>query len=41
MQKPTDDQPPVFHRWRGWYLLVLGFLLLQIILYYWLTKSFA
>jgi len=39
----TDDseKPPLFRRWRGWYLLVTGFLLLQILLFTLLTKSCA
>jgi hypothetical protein len=37
----SEDKPPVFASWRGWYLLVLGTLALQMLLYYWLTQSFA
>jgi hypothetical protein len=35
------EKPPVFKSWKHWYVLVLGVLVLQIILYYWLTRSFA
>jgi hypothetical protein len=37
----SEDRPPVFSSWRKWYLLVLGALALQIILYFWLTQAFA
>jgi hypothetical protein len=37
----SDEKPPVFKNWRGWYRLVLGFMVLQIVLYYWLTQLFA
>jgi hypothetical protein len=42
-KKKTDiekDNPPVFRSWRRWYALVLGALVAQIILYFWLTSSF-
>ena len=34
-----SEKPPLFRSWRGWYLLVAGFLLLQILLFTLLTKS--
>lgn len=37
----SSEKPPVFKSWKRWYVLVLGVLVLQIILYYWLTRSFA
>lgn len=40
MNLPESDKPPVFKTWRHWYGLVLGILITQIILYYWLTHSF-
>jgi len=36
-----DEQPPVFKNWSGWYALLLGALLIQIVLYLWLTLSFS
>jgi hypothetical protein len=36
-----NEKPPVFPSWRGWYTLVLGVLLVQIILYYLITQSFS
>ncbi|WP_262899472.1 hypothetical protein [Chryseosolibacter histidini] len=37
----SEDKPPVFASWRSWYTLVLGVLVIQMLLYYWLTRSFA
>jgi len=36
-----SEKPPLFPSWRGWYLLVTGFLLLQILLFTLLTQSCA
>jgi hypothetical protein len=36
-----DQKPPLFPRWRSWYTLVLTALVIQIVLYYWITVSFA
>jgi hypothetical protein len=35
-----QEKPPVFKRWRGWYLLVAFILLAQIIIYTLITNSF-
>jgi hypothetical protein len=35
------DKAPLFKSWTHWYMLVLGFLIVLIILFYWLTKTFA
>ena len=35
-----DEKPPVFKSWSGWYWLLIGVLVLQIILFYWLTATF-
>lgn len=35
-----EETPPVFKRWRHWYLLVIAFLVVQVLLFYWLTVSF-
>lgn len=40
MNSTSPDTPPVFKRWRGWYTLVLAALVLQIILYTWLSFAF-
>ena len=36
-----DSKPPVFNSWQGWYTLVIGVLLIQIVLYYSLTRLFS
>jgi uncharacterized integral membrane protein len=35
------DKVPLFKSWKQWYVLVIGVLILLIILFYWLTKTFA
>jgi len=35
------DKVPFFKTWMPWYVLVVGFLILLIVLFYWLTKTFA
>jgi hypothetical protein len=41
MQETDKDKAPLFNSWTGWYILVIGFLLVLIILFYYLTKRFA
>lgn len=41
MQSSEKDSIPLFRKWRSWYWLVIGFLLLQILLCYFFTKHFA
>jgi hypothetical protein len=41
MDDLENEKPPAFKSWSQWYWLVLGVLLLQIIIYYSLTMSFA
>jgi hypothetical protein len=36
-----DDKPPLFRSWGIWYLVVAGFLLLQVLLYAFFTKHFS
>jgi hypothetical protein len=36
-----NDRVPLFKSWKGWYALVIGVLVLLIVLFYWLTKTFA
>jgi hypothetical protein len=40
MNQPTD-KPPIFSSWNHWYVLVIVFLLLLIISFYLITKTFA
>jgi hypothetical protein len=35
------DKLPLFKSWIHWYVLVIGFLIVLILLFYWLTKTFA
>lgn len=36
-----NEIPPIFSSWKKWYWLVLGALAIQVVLYFWLTRSFA
>jgi uncharacterized integral membrane protein len=36
-----EEQAPVFRKWSTWYALVIGFLLLMILLFYFLTKHYS
>jgi len=38
----TDEQkPPLFKNWSSWYWIVLGVMLMQVILFSWLTRLFT
>jgi hypothetical protein len=37
----SDDKPPLFGSWRKWYIVVLAALVIQMVVYYWLTRSFS
>jgi hypothetical protein len=41
MSTTDNEQTPVFKKWRHWYWLVIGFLLVLVILFYLFTKHFA
>jgi hypothetical protein len=41
MHETDKDKAPLFNSWTAWYILVIGFLLVLIILFYYLTKRFA
>ena len=41
MKEANPDKSPVFKSWNGWYVLVIGFLIAQIVLFYFFTKYFA
>ena len=36
-----EDKVPLFKKWSYWYTLVIGFLLLLIVFFYFLTKHFS
>lgn len=40
-RKDDLDQVPLFKKWSYWYVLVIGFLLLLIAFFYFLTKHFS
>lgn len=37
----NSEKPPLFKSWFGWYALILGVLLVQIIIYRLLTVAFS
>ena len=41
MDEQSDDNVPIFRKWSYWYMLVIGFLILLIILFYLFTKYFS
>ncbi len=40
MEKDKNNVP-LFKTWTGWYVVVIGFLLIQIIFFYFFTKYFS
>ncbi|WHZ08654.1 MAG: hypothetical protein OJF59_002408 [Cytophagales bacterium] len=36
-----DDKPPLFNSWKTWYQLVMGALIIQVIIYFLITKSYS
>lgn len=40
MPEPENEKPPILGSWKNLYLLLVGALLLQIVLYYLITISF-
>lgn len=43
MTETTDEteQVPLFKKWKTWYIVVMGVLVVQIIVYYLITQSFS
>ncbi len=43
MDQPEDDKErvPLFGNWNYWYVLVIGFLVFCIAVFYYLTKHFS
>jgi hypothetical protein len=37
----SEEKPPLFRSWKTWYKLVLGVLLIQVIVYFLITKYFS
>ena len=41
MKDDQKDKAPFFKSWNYWYVLVIIFLIVQIVLFYLFTKTFA
>lgn len=39
--KPEDEKPPILGSWKNLYLLLVFFLVIQILIYYFITISFS
>lgn len=39
-QEP-EEKPPVFSTWKGWYWLVLLTMVVQVLIYLFVTRSFS
>jgi hypothetical protein len=37
----SEDKPPLFQSWMTWYKLILAVMLIQVIAYFLITKSFS
>jgi hypothetical protein len=40
-EQDKQEKVPLFRSWNSWYLLVIGFLLFCILVFYYLTKHFS
>lgn len=36
-----EEKPPLFQSWSTWYWLVLGAMMVQVIIYFLISQSFA
>ena len=41
MTNNSNERPPLFKSWMGWYAFVLLFLVLQIVVYYLIAQQFT
>ena len=41
MMDSDNEKPPGFRRWNSWYWLVMGVMILQVIIYLFITFSFS
>lgn len=41
MESSSNERPPVFSRWSGWYWLVMGVMAVQVVIYLIITYSFS
>jgi len=37
----AEEKPPVFKTWSHWYWLVIAVMVVQVLLYFWITQAFA
>lgn len=37
----SEEKPPLFHSWKTWYKLILAVMLIQVVVYFLITKSFS
>jgi len=37
----SDEKPPLFRSWKTWYQLVLAAMLMQVVVYFLITKYFS
>jgi len=40
-EETQEEEVPLFRRWSSWYVLIIGFLILLILFFYFLTKKFS
>ncbi|MEY4929408.1 MAG: hypothetical protein RI909_132 [Bacteroidota bacterium] len=36
-----EQKPPLFKNWSSWYWIVLGVMLVQVVIFFWLTNLFS
>lgn len=41
MEGSDNEKSPLFRSWNTWYALVIGFLILLILFFYFLTKTYS
>lgn len=41
MSELHNEKPPIFERWVSWYVLILAALVIQVIVYLFITKLFS
>lgn len=40
IEKQSEETPPLFSSWKGWYTLIILLLVVQLVFYYLLTYFF-
>jgi len=41
MPEDANEKPPLFSSWTGWYLVVITVLIVLVLVFYSITKSFS